>query len=36
MHPEAHLHQFEIDKRQVGGIGVDLNDILKPNFGQWV
>lgn len=36
VHPEAHLHQFEIDKRQVGGIGVDLNDILKPSFGQWV
>lgn len=34
-HPEAHLHQFEIDKRKVAGVGVDLNNILKPNFGQW-
>jgi Domain of unknown function (DUF1906)/TAT (twin-arginine translocation) pathway signal sequence len=34
-HPGAHLHQVEIDKRSVGGIGVDLNHILKPRFGQW-
>jgi hypothetical protein len=34
-HPAAHLHQVEIDKRSVGGIGVDLNEILKPRFGQW-
>ncbi|WP_435591082.1 DUF1906 domain-containing protein [Nocardia sp. bgisy118] len=35
VHPSAHLHQFEIDKRAVDGIGVDLNDILKPEYGQW-
>ena len=35
VHPEAHLHQFEIDARTVAGVGVDLNDILKPQFGQW-
>lgn len=35
-HPAAHLHQVEIDKRQVGGIGVDVNDILQPQFGQWL
>jgi hypothetical protein len=35
VHPAAHLHQVEIDKRSVGGVGVDLNDILKPSFGQW-
>lgn len=35
IHPEAHLHQFEIDARSVAGVGVDLNDILKPQFGQW-
>jgi hypothetical protein len=35
-HPAAHLHQVEIDKRSVGGIGVDVNYILKPSFGQWV
>lgn len=35
IHPEAHLHQFEIDARRVAGVGVDLNDILKPQFGQW-
>jgi hypothetical protein len=34
-HPAAHLHQVEIDKRKVAGIGVDLNNILKPQFGQW-
>lgn len=35
VHPEAHLHQFEIDARKVAGVGVDLNNILKPQFGQW-
>jgi Domain of unknown function (DUF1906) len=34
-HPAAHLHQIEIDKRTVGGVGVDVNNILKPRFGQW-
>ena len=34
-HPAAHLHQVEIDKRHVGGVGVDINDICKPQFGQW-
>ena len=34
-HPAAALHQVEIDKRSVGGIGVDINNILKPRFGQW-
>lgn len=34
-HPAAHLHQYEIDKRSVAGVGVDLNHILKPQFGQW-
>jgi hypothetical protein len=34
-HPAANLHQVEIDKRSVGGIGVDVNEILKPQFGQW-
>ena len=35
VHPAAHLHQVEIDKHSVGGVGVDINDVLKPNFGQW-
>lgn len=35
-HPAAHLHQVEIDKRHIGGVGVDINEILKPQFGQWV
>ena len=35
VHPAAHLHQVEIDKRSVGGIGVDVNEVLKPRFGQW-
>ena len=34
-HPAAHLHQIEIDKRRVGGVGVDVNDTLKPDYGQW-
>ncbi|MGV9540935.1 glycoside hydrolase domain-containing protein [Nocardia beijingensis] len=34
-HPAAHLHQIEIDSRQVGGVGVDVNITLKPDFGQW-
>ncbi|MGV0794139.1 DUF1906 domain-containing protein [Mycolicibacterium sp. XJ1819] len=34
-HPAAHLHQVEIDKRSVGGVGVDINHILKPRYGQW-
>lgn len=34
-HPGANLHQVEIDKRKVGGVGVDINQILKPQFGQW-
>jgi hypothetical protein len=34
-HPAAHLHQVEIDKRKVGGVGVDVNHILQPQFGQW-
>ncbi len=33
--PAAHLHQVEIDKRQVGGVGVDLDVILRPDYGQW-
>lgn len=35
VHPAAHLHQFEIDARKVAGVGVDLNNILKPQFGAW-
>ncbi|MGV0474669.1 DUF1906 domain-containing protein [Mycobacterium persicum] len=34
-HPAANLHQVEIDKRKVGGVGVDINEILQPQFGQW-
>jgi Domain of unknown function (DUF1906)/TAT (twin-arginine translocation) pathway signal sequence len=34
-HPAAHLHQVEIDKRSVGGVGVDINHILRSRFGQW-
>lgn len=35
VHPAAHLHQFEIDKRTVDGIGIDRNSILKPDYGKW-
>ncbi|KUI16466.1 hypothetical protein AU193_09260 [Mycobacterium sp. GA-1285] len=34
-HPAAHLHQVEIDSRSIAGVGVDINHILKPQFGQW-
>ena len=34
-HPAAHLHQVEIDSRTVAGVGVDVNEILQPQFGQW-
>lgn len=34
-HPVANLHQVEIDSRKVGNVGVDINQILKPQFGQW-
>jgi hypothetical protein len=34
-HPAANLHQVEIDKRSVGGVGVDINNVLTPQFGQW-
>jgi hypothetical protein len=33
-HP-AHLHQIVIDKGRVGSVGVDINNICKPQFGQW-
>lgn len=35
VHPAAHLQQYEIDKRAVDGVGIDLNAILKPDYGQW-
>ncbi len=35
VHPAANLHQFEIDERSVGGVGVDVNAILTPQYGQW-
>lgn len=35
VHPGAQLHQFEIDKRDIDGIGVDLNRVLATDYGQW-
>ncbi|MBB3037262.1 DUF1906 domain-containing protein [Hoyosella altamirensis] len=35
VHPAAHIHQFEIDRLKVDGIGIDRNRILKANYGQW-
>ncbi|WP_433525032.1 DUF1906 domain-containing protein [Nocardia pseudovaccinii] len=35
VHPSAHLHQIEIDKRAIDGIGVDVNNILAAEYGQW-
>lgn len=34
-HPAASLHQVEIDRRKVAGVGVDVNNICRPQFGQW-
>ncbi|MFE3055476.1 DUF1906 domain-containing protein [Nocardia sp. NPDC059239] len=35
VHPAATLHQFEIDKREVDGVSVDVNAVLAPQYGQW-
>ncbi|KQY38805.1 DUF1906 domain-containing protein [Nocardia salmonicida] len=35
VHDSAHLHQFEIDKRSIDGVGVDLNRVLAEDYGQW-
>lgn len=35
VHDAAHIHQTRIDKDKIDGIGVDLNSILKPDYGQW-
>jgi hypothetical protein len=35
VNPAAHLHQFAIDDDEVDGVGVDLNAILQPDYGQW-
>jgi hypothetical protein len=35
VHPAAHLHQVQIDKGRIDGIAVDINNILKPDYGQW-
>ncbi|MBD8506888.1 DUF1906 domain-containing protein [Hoyosella sp. G463] len=35
VHPAAHIHQFEIDRLTVDGVGIDRNRILKPSYGQW-
>ncbi|QKT07828.1 DUF1906 domain-containing protein [Gordonia sp. X0973] len=34
LHPSAHLHQIPGQKR-IGGVEVDVNTILKPQYGQW-
>lgn len=31
----THIHQTRIDKDKVDGVGVDLNSILKADYGQW-
>nr|WP_310407182.1 DUF1906 domain-containing protein [Nocardia kruczakiae] len=35
VHPAANLHQIEIDDRTVDGVGVDVNNILTAQYGQW-
>lgn len=34
LHPAAHLHQIP-GQRRVGGVTVDVNTVLKPDYGQW-
>lgn len=38
-HPAAHMHQIRIDDDYVsdsqGSVSVDINTILKPDYGQW-
>lgn len=35
VHPAAHLHQVSIEQPAIDGITVDINVILKPDYGQW-
>ncbi|WP_206486786.1 DUF1906 domain-containing protein [Rhodococcus sp. KRD162] len=35
VHPAAHIHQIRIDKDFVGGVTVDINNVLKEDYGQW-
>ncbi|CAM2949439.1 DUF1906 domain-containing protein [Skermania piniformis] len=35
VHPKAHLHQFEIDQRDLDGVRIDRNKILQADYGQW-
>ncbi|MBF6195536.1 DUF1906 domain-containing protein [Nocardia implantans] len=35
VHPAANLHQFEIDKQSIDGVGIDVNNVLTPQYGQW-
>lgn len=35
VHPAANLHQTQIDDGTVDGVGVDINNILTPEYGQW-
>lgn len=35
VHDAAHLHQRTIDADSLDGVGIDLNTILKPGYGQW-
>jgi hypothetical protein len=35
VNPAAHLHQIEIDKRAIDGVGVDVNTVLREDYGQW-
>jgi len=32
---QTHMHQVQIDKGAVDGIGVDINEILRDDYGQW-
>ena len=35
VHEAAHIHQYEIDKFAVDGVGVDRNRVLKSDYGRW-
>lgn len=35
VNPAAHLHQVQIDKGAIDGVGVDINNVLREDYGQW-
>ncbi|GAA5044552.1 DUF1906 domain-containing protein [Nocardia callitridis] len=34
-HPAAHLHQIRVDDDQIDGVGIDVDTVLREDYGQW-